>query len=256
MDQPPAHIEVRDLTLAYGEQVIQAGLSFRVEERGIFIVMGGNGCGKSTLLRHLLGLHRPHHGAVFYRGVDFWQARPEEQATIMRHCGILYQGGALWSSMTLAENVALPLEVHTDLSRQRIKEIVSYKLALVGLAGQENLCPAELSGGMRRRAGLARAMALDPEVLFFDEPSAGLDPINARRLDDLILELRESLGTTVVVVSHDLASIFAIGEDAVFLDTEARTMIARGNPKELRDHCSDPRVHAFLTRGTEAPASR
>lgn len=256
MDQPPAHIEVRDLTLAYGEQVIQAGLDFRVEERGIFIVMGGNGCGKSTLLRHLLGLHRPHHGAVFYRGVDFWQARPEERAAIMRHCGILYQGGALWSSMSLAENVALPLEVHTDLSRQQIKEIVSYKLALVGLAGQENLYPAELSGGMRRRAGLARAMALDPEVLFFDEPSAGLDPINARRLDDLILELRDSLGTTVVVVSHDLASIFAIGEDAVFLDTEARTMIARGNPKELRDHCSDPRVHAFLTRGTEASASQ
>ena len=167
----------------------------------------------------------------------------------MRHFGVLYQSGALWSSMTLAENVGLPLEEYTDLSPSDIREVASLKLALVGLAGFEEFYPSEISGGMQKRAGLARAMALDPDILFFDEPSAGLDPISARLLDDLILELRDSLRTTVVVVTHELASIFAIGNNSVFLDSETRTMIAVGNPKTLRDESTDARVRRFLTRG-------
>ena len=169
----------------------------------------------------------------------------------MRSFGVLYQSGALWSSMTLAENVALPIEQYTTLNIGEINEIVSFKLSLVGLAGFENFYPSEISGGMRKRAGLARAMALDPEVLFFDEPSAGLDPISAHRLDDLILELRESLGATVVVVTHELASIFAIGNNSVFLDPETRTQIALGDPNQLLTESTDPRVHRFLTRGIE-----
>jgi phospholipid/cholesterol/gamma-HCH transport system ATP-binding protein len=167
----------------------------------------------------------------------------------MKRTGILYQSGALWSSMTLAENVALPLEAYTDLKTADIREVVSLKLALVGLAGFENHYPSEISGGMRKRAGLARAMALDPEILFFDEPSAGLDPLSAKRLDDLILELRESLGATVVVVTHELASIFAIGSNAVFLDASTKTMAAVGNPARLRDESPDPGVRSFLSRG-------
>ncbi len=169
----------------------------------------------------------------------------------MRSFGVLYQSGALWSSMTLAENVALPLEQYTKLNPGGIREIVSFKLSLVGLAGFEDFYPAEISGGKRKRAGLARAMALDPEVLFFDEPSAGLDPISAHRLDDLILELRESLGATVVVVTHELASIFAIGNNSVFLDPETRTQIAQGDPNQLLAESEDPRIHSFLTRGVE-----
>jgi phospholipid/cholesterol/gamma-HCH transport system ATP-binding protein len=167
----------------------------------------------------------------------------------MKRIGVLYQAGALWSSMTLAENVALPLEQYTDLSPSEIRDIVSLKLSLVALAGFEDFYPSEISGGMRKRAGLARAMALDPDILFFDEPSAGLDPVSARRLDDLILELRDSQGATVVVVTHELASIFAIATNSVFLDPESRTMIARGDPKKLLEECKDPRVHDFLTRG-------
>lgn len=245
----PAHIEVRDLTMAYGDTVIQHDLNFRVNRRDIFIVMGGSGCGKSTLLRHLIGLTRPREGRVFYDGVSFWDVDPEERQRLMRRFGILYQSGALWSSMTLAENVGLPLSEYTDLSAREIREVVSLKLALVGLAGFEEFYPSEISGGMRKRAGLARAMALDPDLLFFDEPSAGLDPVSARRLDDLILELRDSMGTTVVVVTHELASIFAIGDNSVFLDAETRTMIAEGHPRRLLEECRHPTVREFLTRG-------
>jgi phospholipid/cholesterol/gamma-HCH transport system ATP-binding protein len=244
-----AHIEVCDLTMAYGDFVIQRDLQFTIRRGDIFIIMGGSGCGKSTLLRHLVGLLKPARGQVLYEGVSLWDAEPEERRRIMRKFGILYQSGALWSSMTLAENVALPLGEYTRLGPRQIDEIVALKLALVGLAGFEDFYPAEISGGMQKRAGLARAMALDPDILFFDEPSAGLDPISARRLDDLILELRDSLGTTVVVVTHELSSIFTIGSNSVFLDPETKTMIAGGDPHRLLKESCDPRVLDFLTRG-------
>jgi phospholipid/cholesterol/gamma-HCH transport system ATP-binding protein len=249
--QPEAHITVRDLTMAYGSFVLQRDLTFTIRRGDIFIIMGGSGCGKSTLLRHLVGLKEPAKGEVLYDGVDFWKAKPQDRDRLMRRIGILYQSGALWSSMTLAENVALPVREYTDLQEKEIGEIVSLKLSLVGLAGFDDYYPSEISGGMRKRAGLARAMALDPEILFFDEPSAGLDPISARLLDDLILELRESLGATVVVVTHELASIFAVGNNSVFLDADRKTMIAVGNPKTLLAESRDPTVRSFLTRGEE-----
>jgi phospholipid/cholesterol/gamma-HCH transport system ATP-binding protein len=188
---------------------------------------------------------------VLYGDTDFWGADPGTREKIQRRFGILYQSGALWSSMTLAENIALPLEQYTELKPSQIREVVSLKLALVGLAGFEEFYPSEISGGMKKRAGLARAMAMDPDILFFDEPSAGLDPVSSRLLDDLILELRESLGTTIVVVTHELASIFAIGNNSVYLDVDERTMSASGDPKKLRDQSPNPRVHKFLTRGEE-----
>jgi phospholipid/cholesterol/gamma-HCH transport system ATP-binding protein len=243
------HIVVSDLTMAYGDFVIQRDLNFTVNHGDIFIIMGGSGCGKSTLLRHLIGLKSPAKGKVFYEDISFWDIVPAEREKLMRKFGILYQSGALWSSMTLAENVALPLGEYTDLSAAEINELVDLKLALVGLAGYREFYPSEISGGMQKRAGLARAMALDPEFLFFDEPSAGLDPISARRLDDLILELRDSLGTTIVVVTHELASIFAIGNNSVFLDPQTRTMIAEGDPHRLLADSRDPKVRDFLTRG-------
>jgi phospholipid/cholesterol/gamma-HCH transport system ATP-binding protein len=248
MVEATPHISVQDLTMAYGDVVIQRDLTFSIKRGDIFIIMGGSGCGKSTLLRHLIGLQAPARGKVFYGVVDFWGAGEAVRESLMRRMGVLYQSGALWSSMTLAENVALPLREYTRLDEKRISEIVSLKLALVGLAGFEAYHPAEISGGMCKRAGLARAMALDPEILFFDEPSAGLDPISAKRLDDLILEIRDSLGTTIVVVTHELASIFAIGNDAVFLDPESRTIIARGDPRQLVADTRDDRVERFLTR--------
>jgi phospholipid/cholesterol/gamma-HCH transport system ATP-binding protein len=244
-------ITIQNMTMAYGNFVIQRNLHFSIQPGEIFIIMGGSGCGKSTLLRHLIGLLRPALGDVLYDGESFWNASPEERERLMRRFGVLYQSGALWSSMTLAENVALPLGEYTDLSPRQIRNVVSLKLALVGLAGFEDFYPSEISGGMRKRAGLARAMALDPDILFFDEPSAGLDPISSRRLDDLILELRDSLGATIVVVTHELASIFAIGDNGVFLDAETKTMLAVGNPKTLRDASPEPKIRTFLTRGED-----
>ena len=243
------HITVQNLDMAYGDFVIQRDLSFSIFHGDIFIIMGGSGSGKSTLLKHMVGLKAPARGEVLFGGQDLWKADAAEQEQIMRRFGILYQSGALWSSMTLAENVALPLGEFTDLNPAEIRRIVSLKLALVGLAGFEEFYPSEISGGMRKRAGLARAMALDPEILFFDEPSAGLDPISSRLLDDLILELRDSLGATIAVVTHELASIFAIGNNSVFLDADTKTMIAQGDPKILRDECPDPKVRNFLLRG-------
>ncbi|MEE9146977.1 MAG: ATP-binding cassette domain-containing protein [Candidatus Tectomicrobia bacterium] len=245
----PASIAVQDLTMAYGDFVLQRDLTFTVQTGEIFIIMGGSGCGKSTLLRHFIGLKAPARGQVLYDGASFWEATPEARQRLMRRFGVLYQSGALWSSMTLAENVALPLGEYTDLRPSQIRDIVALKLALVGLAGFEAYYPSEISGGMQKRAGLARAMALDPDILFFDEPSAGLDPISSRLLDDLILELKESLGTTVVIVTHELASIFAIADNAVFLDAETKTMLAVGNPKTLRDTSPHPKIRTFLTRG-------
>jgi len=237
--------------MAYGSFVLQQDLNFTVNRGDVFIIMGGSGCGKSTLLRHLVGLKAPARGQVLYEGVSLWDADPEERDRMMRRVGILYQSGALWSSMTLVENVELPLGQYTDLKPEQMREVASLKLALVGLSGFEDYYPSEISGGMRKRAGLARAMALDPDILFFDEPSAGLDPISARLLDDLILELRDSLGATVVVVTHELASIFAIGNNSVFLDAEVKTMIAGGDPNKLLAESRNPTVRRFLTRGKE-----
>ncbi len=244
------HITVQNLTMAYGSFVLMRDLNFSVRHSDVFIIMGGSGCGKSTLLRYLVGLKETEgRGEIFYGKDNFSSADTLLKEKIRRRFGVLFQSGALWSSMTLAENIGLPLGEYTDLRPAEIREVASLKLALVGLNGFEDFYPSQISGGMQKRAGLARAMALDPDILFFDEPSAGLDPISSRLLDDLILELRDSLGSTVVVVTHELASIFAIGNNSVFLDPESRTMIASGSPKELLAHSDDPRVHRFLTRG-------
>lgn len=243
-------IEVHDLEISYGTFVLMRDLNFHIRRGDIFIIMGGSGCGKSTLMKQMVGLKKPARGQVLYGDVSFWDAGTEVREQLKRRFGILFQSGALWSSLTLAENIALPLEQYTDLPPTQIRELASFKLALVGLGGFEDFYPSELSGGMKKRAGLARAMALDPDILFFDEPSAGLDPISARLLDDLIIELSESLSTTVIVVTHDLASIFAIGTNSVFLDPEAKTMTAAGDPKRILAESADPKVVSFLTRGT------
>ncbi len=245
----PPHISVRDLTMAYDDFVVMRDLTFDIARGEIFVIMGGSGCGKSTLLRHLIGLLQPARGRVYYDGVDFTDADDEHRNTMLRKFGVMFQGGALWSSLTLQENVAFPLEEFTKLSKEDIRETVALKLALVGLRGYEDFYPAEISGGMCKRASLARAMALDPEILFFDEPSAGLDPVSARRLDELILELRDSLGTTVVVVTHELASIFAIADRALYLDVATRTMGGLGDPKKLRNSSTNENLHLFLNRG-------
>lgn len=248
----PAPIVVEDLTMAFGSFVLQRDLTFTVARGDIFIIMGGSGCGKSTLLRHMIGLKPPAKGKISYSGQSLWDAPIEEQRSILQGTGVLFQRGALWSSMTLAENVALPLREYTRLGTAEIRDVAALKLALVGLTGFEDYYPSEISGGMQKRAGLARAMALDPEILFFDEPSAGLDPISSRLLDDLILELRDSLGATIVVVTHELASIFTIGNNSVFLDAESKTMIGSGDPKKLLAETQNPTVKQFLTRGASA----
>lgn len=245
-----AHITVRDLTLSYGPFLVLRDLSFEVRGGDVFVIMGGSGSGKSTLLRCLIGLMEPARGEVLFGDQSLTRAAPAERARMSRRFGVLFQFGALWSGRTVSENVALPLEQFTRLSKSEIRELVALKLALVGLRGFGDFYPAQLSGGMQKRAGLARAMALDPEILFLDEPSSGLDPVTARRLDELILELRDSLGSTFVVVSHDLASIFAIATDSIFLDAEAKTITARGAPREILESSEEPRVRQFLTRST------
>ncbi len=242
-------IKVSDLTIAYGDNIIMRDVNFSVNKGDVFIIMAASGGGKSTLLKVLTGLKEPLKGEVLINGVDFWRADKVKQNEIMQGNGILYQSGALFSSMTLAENVALPLAQYTDYSDKEIDEISSLKLALVGLSGYEDFYPSEISGGMKKRAGLARALALDPEIVYFDEPSAGLDPISAKRLDDLILEINQSLGTTIVVVTHELASIFAIGNNSIFLDVDTKTGIGFGNPNELLKNPPNETVYKFLTRG-------
>lgn len=251
-EQRPPHITVRDLTMAFGSFVVMRDLNFIVRRGDIFTIMGGSGCGKSTLLKHLLGLIEPSKGEIFYEGFNFTKADPDAREQMLRRFGVLYQKGALWSSMTLAENVGLPLGEFTHLAPAQIRELARLKLALVGLKGFENYYPSEISGGMQKRAALARAMALDPEILFFDEPSAGLDPISSSLLDQLILELRQSLGATIVIVTHELPSIFTVADNSIFLDPETRTAIAGGDPKDLLAHSTNPTVRKFLTRGREA----
>jgi phospholipid/cholesterol/gamma-HCH transport system ATP-binding protein len=247
---PQPAIEVKGLEMGYGTYVLMRDIDFSVAAGEIMVIMGGSGCGKSTLLKYLIGLKEVEKGEIIYHGRSFSKASEKEMQEMQRTFGVLYQGGALWSSLTLAENVALPLEQYTSLSPKEIMEIVSMKLALVGLKGFEEFYPSEISGGMRKRAGLARAMALDPALLFFDEPSAGLDPLTSVRLDDLILRLRDCLGTTIVVVTHELPSIFAIADTSIFLDAETKRMIAHGDPKELvQEGKSDPKVRNFLLRG-------
>ncbi len=247
---PKNILQVQNLHVGYGQRVLMHELNFQVQEGEIFIIMGGSGCGKSTLLRVLMGLKEPMTGSVSYEDIPFWPGEEEQRQEIMRCAGVLYQGGALWSSMTLAENVSLPLEQYTSLNRAEIREQAELKLALAGLAGFGDYYPAEISGGMRKRAGLARALALDPDIIFLDEPSAGLDPVSARMLDDLILELRESMKKTFVVVTHELASLFAIADRALYLDAETRRMAALGAPQELLNNPQTPAVvRNFLTRG-------
>jgi phospholipid/cholesterol/gamma-HCH transport system ATP-binding protein len=239
---------VQALTVGYGEATVQHDLSFEVKPGSIFAIMGGSGCGKSTVLKALIGLLPPSTGTVHVNGEDYWAASEQHRAVLGRRFGVLFQSGALWSSMSVAENVALPLRMFTRLDNASIDALVRLKLSLVGLSRAGSRMPAELSGGMRKRAGLARALSLDPDVLFFDEPSAGLDPSSAARLDDLILELRDGFNTTVVLVSHELSSLFAICDDGIFLDAASKTAIAHGSPKALRDSCEHPTVHAFMNR--------
>ena len=244
-----AHIRFEGVSIGYGDHIIQRGLNFTVGRGEIFAVMGPSGCGKTTLMRSAIGLLKPFAGRILYGGESFWGADPERRKILMRSFGVTYQGGALWSSMSLAENVALPLMEFVGLPHEQAYEIAALKLALVGLAGFEDYYPAEISGGMRKRAAIARAMALDPDTLILDEPSSGLDPISSRLLDELIVHLRDSLGTTIVIVSHELYSILGICDNSVFLDTETSTMLASGNPRRLRDECDNQQVRQFLTRG-------
>jgi len=246
---PDWPLHVRNLTVSFGTRVIQHDLSFSIRRGSIFAIMGGSGCGKSTLLKAMVGLLRPASGTVMVDGEDYWAAGGARRAEIGRRFGVLFQSGALWSSMTVAQNVALPLQMFTKLSADAIAVLVALKLSFVGLAAAADKMPSELSGGMRKRAGLARALALDPGILFFDEPSAGLDPVTSQRLDELILEVSNGFGVTVVIVSHELPTLFAICDDGVFLDAEVKTAIAHGSPRALRDNCDIPAVRAFMDRG-------
>ena len=251
---PEACLEVEGLAVGYGETLVLQRIDFTVRRRDIFVVMGESGCGKSTLMRALVGLLPPAAGRVVIDGLSLWEIEPERRAALQRRIGIAFQSGALWSSLTLAENLALPLRRHTGLDATAIADLVAYRLALVGLEGLEELYPHELSGGMRKRAAIARALALDPGLLFLDEPTAGLDPLNARHIDELLLELRAGLGTTMVVVTHELASILTIADECLFLDIESRTAIARGAPRRLAAE-GPPKVRAFLSRGKAARPS-
>lgn len=248
-----AVITVENLSAGYGRKVIQHSLNFAVQRGEVLVIMGGSGCGKSTLLRPLTGLGAPLAGRVLLDGIDFWAQPAQERARLQQRMGVMYQNGALWGSMSLRDNICLPLSTwRPQLARAELDELAELKLSLVGLGGCAGLYPAELSGGMRKRAGLARALALDPEVLFFDEPSAGLDPLSSKALDELILQLRDSLGASIVLVTHELPSIFAVADRCLFLDHESHTSIALGPPRELLAHCEHPRVQRFLRRGEEA----
>lgn len=244
-------IKVKNLIAGYGEDIILHDISFDVYEGEIFVILGGSGCGKSTLLKQLIGLIRPMGGQVIIDGGDISNCDDEEFHEILKKIGILYQSGALFGSMTLAENVALPIEEYTDLPKEYVDTLIKMKLKLVSLDGFENHLPSEISGGMKKRAGLARAMALNPKILFFDEPSAGLDPITSSELDELIIHLNRSLGTTMVIVTHELQSIFTVAHRIIMLDKRTKGIIAEGDPKYLRDHSQNPFVKKFFNPQTE-----
>ena len=239
-------VKVRDLTLKYGTRTILEKVSFDVKQGSCMVVMGGSGCGKSTLLKAMTGLLKPTLGQVSFGDSSLWGHSQAPHDDVLRNFGVLFQGGALWSSMNLIENISLPLETFSNLNSKEIEDLASYKLSLVGLSGCELLYPSELSGGMQKRAGLARALAMDPSILFLDEPSAGLDPVNSRNLDDLILELKESLGITFVVVTHELDSIFSISDNSIFLDNESKTVLDHGKPHELMEHSRFDKIRSFL----------
>ena len=242
-------IKAENLSVGYGDYVLLHDADYEVNKGDVFIIMGGSGCGKSSMLRVLTGLLPPLKGSVDIDGVNIVTSSAEKMQQIREKSGILYQSGALFSSMTLAENIMLPLQQYSDYSPQTMRELASLKLALVGLKGFDDFYPSEISGGMKKRAGLARALALDPDIVYFDEPSAGLDPVSSHNLDELILEINRSLGTTIVVVTHELSSIFTIGNNSIFLDAETKTILARGNPKELLKNPPNEKVYEFLTRG-------
>ncbi len=250
-----ALVQVQDLDIAAGGRLVQRGLNFTVERGEVLVIVGASGSGKSTLLRHLVGLDVPAAGRVLFDGRDLQAGRPDEQAALRRRFGVMFQAGALWSSMSLGENLMLPMRLFTPLGADERRRRARFKLALVGLDGGFDLMPSQLSGGMRKRAALARALALDPELLYLDEPGSGLDPLNAARLDELVLNLRQHLGTTVVMVTHEIASVFAVATRALFLDDEEKTMTALGAPLDLLRHGPDA-VRSFLQRGapTQEPA--
>lgn len=241
-------LSLRNIQIGYGPKIIQSHVDLDVKRGSIFAVMGGSGCGKSTILRSMVGLLRPLDGVYCVDGDNYWSGPDQHRTDLNRRFGVLFQSGALWSSMTVGENVALPLEMFTSMDHKTIRHLVELKLGLVGMSHAIDLYPSEISGGMCKRAGLARAMALDPDVLFFDEPSAGLDPITSARLDELIVTLRDGLGATIVIVSHELPSLFAIADDGIFLDAITKSPIAHGAPRDLRDHCDNPQVRAFMNR--------
>jgi phospholipid/cholesterol/gamma-HCH transport system ATP-binding protein len=245
-------IKVENLTVGYGENVVLHDISFDVQRGEVFVILGGSGCGKSTLLKHMIGLYQPVRGRILIGGRDIVNARGAEMVAILRRIGVMYQQGALFGSMNLLENIRLVLSEFTDLPSEAMDEIARMKLKVVGLAGTEEKMPAELSGGMRKRAAIARAMAIDPEVLFLDEPSAGLDPVTSAQLDDLILALSRTLHVTFVIVSHELPSIYAVAGRIIMLDKESKTIIAAGDPKELRDHSDDPKVRQFFNRSAHS----
>ncbi len=242
-------LEVEGLNLSYGDYQVLENISFSAKKGECMVVMGGSGCGKSTLLKSMIGLLPPNEGKVFVDSIDLWSLKSQEKNSIFRKYGVLFQGGALWGAMNLVENVSLPLEIHTELRSSEIEELARYKLNLVGLSGYGEFYPSQLSGGMKKRAGLARAMALDPDILFLDEPSAGLDPINSHRLDNLINELKVSLGMTFVVVTHELPSIFDIADDSIFLDGQTKTLLEQGLPAHLKENSEYECVRSFLQRG-------
>jgi phospholipid/cholesterol/gamma-HCH transport system ATP-binding protein len=248
-DETPI-IEVKNLTIGYGDLIVLNNLNFSVNKGEIFAILGGSGCGKSTTLKHLIGLYEPLLGDILIKGKSIVEAEEDEKELLMQEFGVLYQSGALFSSLTLEENVAFPMKEFTNLSEDVISSLSKFKLSLVGLEKFSEFSPSEISGGMKKRAGLARAMALNPDILFFDEPSAGLDPISSADLDRLILELRDSLGTTMVIVTHELDSIYTVADRVIILDKEKKGIIAEGNPKDLRDNSDNDWVKEFLNRSS------